>query len=154
MVNKKICCCSCFLPHLLIPCESRRGVLGFRGARECASESRSANLNPYRLLHKPCKVKLTPHCSLPSYQAALLAQHIHASNCKGTGNRPLQCALTPGFTGVSSKNVSPDPYYCHSRALAVTLGVKCTCSPAVHGCTPTAFPERINAFCHRCQPVT
>ena len=57
------------------------------------------------------------------------------------------------ITGVSSKNVSPDPYYCHSRALAVTLGVKCTCSPAVHRCTPTAFQERINAFCHRCQPV-
>ena len=48
----------------------------------------------------------------------------------------LQCWLTPWNAGVSSKNVSLDPYYCHSRTLAVTLGEKCTCSPGVHGCTP------------------
>ena len=51
------------------------------------------------------------------------------------------------------KNVSPDPYYCHSRALGVTSGVKRTSSPAVHGCTPTALPQRIHAFCHRFKPV-
>ena len=58
-------------------------------------------------------------------------------------------SLTPWYTSVSSKNISPDPYYCHSRALAVTSGVKCTCSPAVNRCTPTAFPERITALHHR-----
>ena len=142
-----------FLPHLLIPCESRRGssvLEGRRGARP--------SLNPptwilYRLLLNHARSNWLHISQYNGYQATLLAEHIHASNYKGTGSRPLQCSLTPRFTGVSSKNVSPDPYYCHSRALAVTLGVKCTCSPAVHGCTPTAFPERINAFCNRCQPV-
>ena len=79
---------------------------------------------------------------IAKYQAALLAEHINANYAKGINVTAMaydECSLTPWNTCVSSKNISPDPYYCHSRPLAVASWVKCTCIPAVHGCTPTAL---------------
>ena len=68
--------------------------------------------------------------------------------------RPLfTLLLTPRNTSVSSKNIFPDPYYCYGRSLAVTTGVKRSCSPAVHWCTPAAPPARKNASYHQWKPV-
>ena len=128
-------------------------VLASWGTRGYGHASRAFNLEPFYANAQPCmKVRVTWFHTV-QYQAALLAEHINVNwlrqryKCHCLG---LQCSLTPWNTCVSSENISPDPYYCHSRALAVTSWVKCTCSPAIHGCTPTALPERMNAFCHRC----
>ena len=80
--------------------------------------------------------------SPPSEHRPLLSERL---------DQPISTTITyPWNTGVSSKNIFSNPYYCYSRSLAITSWVKCTCSPTVHRCTPTALPERINAFSHRC----